>query len=80
MNQAGKTIETNYENLGAEAVRICQELIRIPSVNHGGGQGDERAVADYVISYLKECGLDPMRLESAPQRVSVVARIKGKDS
>ena len=80
MSQAGKTRETNYANLGAEAVRICQELIRIPSVNHGGGQGDERAVADYVISYLKECGLDPMRFESAPQRVSVVARIKGKDS
>ncbi|MEY3331695.1 MAG: hypothetical protein RL202_961, partial [Actinomycetota bacterium] len=51
--------ETNYQDLGVEAVRLCQELIRIPSVNHGGGKGDESAVAEYVANYLRECGLEP---------------------
>ena len=32
------------EELEAEAIRICQELIRIPSVNFGEGRGDEKAV------------------------------------
>ena len=72
--------ETNYQELGAEAVRLCQELIRIPSVNHGGGKGDERAVAEYVANYLRECGLTPTIYQSAETRVNVVARIKGRDN
>ena len=72
--------ETNYQELGAEAVRLCQELIRIPSVNHGGGKGDERAVAEYVANYLRECGLTPIIYKSAETRVNVVARIKGRDN
>ena len=70
---------TDYEALGKRAVEICQDLIRIPSVNNGGGDGDERAVADYVFQFLKRCGLDPIRYQSAPTRVSVVARIKGSN-
>ena len=31
--------------LEEETIRICQELIRIPSVNYGEGRGDEKAVA-----------------------------------
>ncbi len=72
--------QTDYAELGAEAVRLCQELIRIPSVNHGGGKGDELAAAQYVAEYLKSCGLDPVLYYAAPTRVSVVARIKGRDS
>lgn len=72
--------ETNYHDLGAEAVRLCQELIRIPSVNNGGGNGDEREVARFVFEYLTSCGLQPVLYQSAPTRVSVVARIKGSDS
>jgi acetylornithine deacetylase/succinyl-diaminopimelate desuccinylase-like protein len=72
--------ETDYAQLGAEAVRLCQELIRIPSVNHGGGKGDELAAAEYVAEYLRGCGLDPTFYRAAPTRVSVVARIKGRDS
>ena len=72
--------ETNYRSLGEEAVRICQELIQIPSVNNGGGNGDERAVAQYVFEFLSRCGLTPTLYQSAPTRVSVVARIKGRDS
>ena len=72
--------ETDYVALGANAVRICQDLIRIPSVNHGGGTGDELAVASYVKDFLTRCGLEPTLYQSAPTRVSVVARIKGRDS
>lgn len=72
--------QTDYAELGAEAVRLCQELIRIPSVNHGGGKGDELAAAHYVAEYLKGCGLNPVLYYAAPTRVSVVARIKGRDS
>lgn len=70
---------TDYQALGARAVEICQDLIRIPSVNNGGGDGDERAVADYVFEFLKRCGLEPVRYQSAPTRVSVVARISGSN-
>ena len=72
--------ETDYPALGEAAVRICQDLIRIPSVNNGGGDGDERGVAEYVFQFLANCGLTPIRYQSAPTRVSVVARIKGRDS
>lgn len=75
-----KLRETNYQHIGEEAVRICQELIRIPSVNHGGGNGDERAAAQYVFDFLTRSGLTPTLYQSAPTRVSVVARIKGRNS
>jgi acetylornithine deacetylase/succinyl-diaminopimelate desuccinylase-like protein len=71
--------DTNYQKLGDEAVRICQELIRIPSVNHGGGNGDERAAARYVSDFLVGAGLTPTLYQSAPTRVSVVARIRGRN-
>lgn len=71
--------QSDYLALGERAVEICQDLIRIPSVNNGGGDGDERAVAQYVAEFLKKCGLDPVVYQSAPTRVSVVARVKGRN-
>ena len=44
--------------LEEEAIRICQELIRIPSVNYGEGMGDEEAVANYVVASLAEAGIE----------------------
>ena len=46
---------------------MCQELIRIPSVNLGEGDGDERAAAEYVAERLAEVGLEPTILQSAPR-------------
>jgi len=66
--------------LESEAVSICQDLIRIPSVNFGEGRGDERAVAEYVVASLKEAGIDATIYESAKNRCNVIARIKGSDS
>jgi acetylornithine deacetylase/succinyl-diaminopimelate desuccinylase-like protein len=65
--------------LEKEAVRICQELIRIPSVNYGDGKGDEKAIAEYVSACLAEVGIVSKIYESAPNRCSVIARIKGSD-
>jgi acetylornithine deacetylase/succinyl-diaminopimelate desuccinylase-like protein len=67
------------ERLQSETVRICQELIRIPSVNFGEGKGDEKAIAEYVSSLLSEVGIPNEIIETAPNRVNVVGRIKGRD-
>jgi acetylornithine deacetylase/succinyl-diaminopimelate desuccinylase-like protein len=65
--------------LEEDCIRICQELIRIPSVNYGEGKGDEQAVAEYVARSLQEVGIESTLLESAPGRVNVIAHIEGKD-
>lgn len=65
------------EELHAEAVSICQSLIRIPSVNYGDGKGDESAVAAKVVQLLSEVGIDSKIYESAPGRCNVIAHIKG---
>jgi len=71
---------TTYTALEAEAIRICQDLIRIPSVNFGGGVGDEKAVAEYVVASLAEVGIESTMYESAPGRCNVMARLPGRDS
>lgn len=63
-----------------EAIKICQDLIRIPSVNYGEGKGDERAVAEYIVSSLAEVGITSKIYESAPNRCNVIANIEGIDT
>ena len=72
-------MSTTQSELELETIRICQELIRIPSVNFGDGKGDEKAVAEYVAALLSEVGIDPKIYESAPGRCNVIARIKGSN-
>jgi acetylornithine deacetylase/succinyl-diaminopimelate desuccinylase-like protein len=62
-----------------EAIEVCRDLLRIPSVNRGNGDGHERAAAEYVAAKLAEVGIEPTVLESAPGRTSVIARIPGAD-
>ena len=62
-----------------ETIQICQELIQIPSVNYGEGKGDEKKIAEYVAKKLLEVGIKSELIESAPNRVSVVASIEGQD-
>lgn len=69
--------EGGLASLESEAVSICQELIRIPSVNYGEGKGDERAIADYVVACLAEVGIEATIYESAPNRCNVIAKISG---
>ena len=64
----------------SETVRIARDLIRIDTTNRGGGDANpERPAADYVVEYLVALGLDPVVIESAPGRASVVARVTGHD-
>ncbi len=66
--------------LEEEVVKICQDLIRIPSVNYGEGRGDEKAVAEYVVASLAEVGIKSTIYESAPNRCNVIAHIEGADT
>ncbi len=70
---------SEIRNLEDEGIRICQDLIRIPSVNFGEGRGDEEAVAKYIVASLAEVGIDANIYESAPKRCNVIARIKGRN-
>jgi acetylornithine deacetylase/succinyl-diaminopimelate desuccinylase-like protein len=67
-------------SLEDEVVSICQDLIRIPSVNYGDGKGDEKAVAQYVVASLAEVGIPTKIYESAPGRCNVIAKFEGVDS
>ena len=62
-----------------ETITLCQEMIRIPSVNYGEGKGDEKAMAEYVASKLAEVGIKSELIETAPNRVNVVAKVEGSD-
>ena len=64
----------------ADCLQILQEMIRIPSVNHGEGKGDEEAIAKYVAGKLAEVGIKSELIETGPKRVNVVARIPGEDT
>jgi len=68
------------EELERDVIILCQELIRIPSVNFGEGIGDEESVAHYVAAKLNEVGISTKFYEGAPKRTSVVARIQGSDA
>ena len=68
------------EELENETVLLCQEMIRIPSVNYGEGKGDEKAMAEYVAAKLSEVGISSELIETAPNRVNVVAKFEGRDT
>lgn len=74
-----KLTDAQRKELEEDVVKLCQELIQIPSVNFGEGKGDEKAAAEYVATKMKEVGIQSKIYESAPNRCSVVARIEGKD-
>ena len=63
-----------------ETILLCQEMIRIPSVNYGEGKGNEKAMAEYVAAKLSEVGITSELIETAPNRVNVVAKIEGRDT
>ena len=74
-----ETLPIDLTLLEADCISICQEMIRIPSVNHGEGKGDERAIADYVAAKLAEVGIESELIVTGENRVNVVAKIVGSD-
>lgn len=69
----------NIEELHRDTVKICQDLIRIPSVNYGEGKGDEIAIAKYVSDFLISQGLPSEIIITGEKRANVVAEMKGLD-
>ena len=48
-----KLTDAQRIELEEDVVKLCQELIQIPSVNFGEGKGDEKAAAEYVAANMK---------------------------
>lgn len=72
---------SDHRSVEDDAIRICQDLIRIDTSNYGDDSGPrERKAAEYVMNELTEIGLDPVIIESEAGRASVVARLEGEDS
>jgi acetylornithine deacetylase/succinyl-diaminopimelate desuccinylase-like protein len=57
-----------------EAVSTLQELLRIDTTNP---PGNERPAAERVAEALRQEGIEPILVESAPGRASVVGRLRG---
>jgi acetylornithine deacetylase/succinyl-diaminopimelate desuccinylase-like protein len=53
---------------------MCQALLRIDTTNPPGA---ERPAAEYLAGKLREVGLDPVLLDSAPSRTNLVVRYRG---
>ena len=65
---------------GEATARIARDLIRFDTTNYGGGRSNgERDAAHYLEAELTRIGLSPQLFEAAPGRVSVVARVPGRD-
>lgn len=59
---------------------IARDLVRFPSVNWGAGKSDgEAEAAGYVEAVLQKMGLETHSFEPAPGRVSVLARVEGRN-
>ncbi len=70
------SIDWNAE--GDRCVALLRDLIRIPTVNRGDGEGDERAAAERIAEEMRAAKLEPKILEKKPGRTNVVTRVKGK--
>ncbi|HEY8073879.1 MAG TPA: M20/M25/M40 family metallo-hydrolase [Labilithrix sp.] len=70
------SIDWNAE--GDTCIALLRDLIRIPTVNRGDGEGDERAAAERVAEEMRAAKLEPKIFEKKPGRTNVVTRIRGK--
>ncbi|MBE0687205.1 MAG: M20/M25/M40 family metallo-hydrolase, partial [Anaerolineaceae bacterium] len=64
--------QNGYEELNV--VAICQDLIRINSINP---PGDELTIARYCSDFLLRLGFEIRLLQHSEKRASVLARLKG---
>lgn len=65
---------TNWDDVREEVVMHLQRLIRFPTVNP---PGNELALARYLHDVLTGAGIESTLLEPAPDRGTVVARLRG---
>jgi acetylornithine deacetylase/succinyl-diaminopimelate desuccinylase-like protein len=69
--------DLDWTRASAEALRCLSDLLKIDTSNP---PGNERPAADYLAAVLAREGIPHQRLESAPGRTSVVARLTGSGS
>lgn len=63
----------------SRTARIARDLIRFDTTNYGEGRSHgETEAAQYVEAELRDLGLDPVLIDAAPGRTSVVARVEGR--
>ena len=67
----------DWNAVGAEAAQLLSGYLKIKSVNP---PGDERVAADFLEAQLRARGLTATRYMAAPNRVNVVARLRGDGS
>jgi len=60
-----------------EALDSLRALIRLDTSNP---PGNERLATDYISAALARCQVEPVVVESAPNRANLVARLRGRDS
>ena len=63
--------------LGDRAVTLCQDLLRFDTTNP---PGNERAAAEYLADALAPSGVEIHMLARAPERMNMVARLRGDGS
>jgi succinyl-diaminopimelate desuccinylase len=59
-----------------EVIDLARDLIRIPSENP---PGNEKEVAEFIHTKMKEIGLDAVAVEAERNRPNIIGRLKGKN-
>lgn len=68
--------DLQWADVGKEAVADLQALMRIDTTNP---PGREKAAATFLAERLREDGLEPVLLDSAPDRSNLIVRIDGQE-
>lgn len=71
-----KKVQAKVDALQEEAVRLFQDIVRIPSFNP---PGNEKKVADYCADYMRRLGMEVDQIEPFPLRVSNRGRLRGTE-
>jgi acetylornithine deacetylase/succinyl-diaminopimelate desuccinylase-like protein len=75
--------DIDWEKEGTACVELLRELIRMPTINRGTGEGgdaNERVAAERLAEVMREAGLEPKLLEKKKDRTNMVVRVKGDGS
>jgi len=67
---------TPWEAFERQALDWFRDLIRLDTSNP---PGNERLAADYLAAQLEANGIETVRLEAAPRRTNLIARLPGTD-
>jgi acetylornithine deacetylase/succinyl-diaminopimelate desuccinylase-like protein len=72
--RVNETLPANLHDLGDDAVKHLQALLRIDTTNP---PGNETPAAEYLAELLTSAGLSPTLIGETPARKNVIARLKG---